>query len=453
MSHSSVEQQIEAFMSRTAFEYAFPAGLTVEERKAVKSAAEKFGLSSRSFGMGSERQIHIFKPASSMAATLEPVKYSVRNTFIDGPLDTAELEKAQLDPAHQSMPAGSLREHIAAEDESFAVAAIAKVDDSAHNSEVDTSSTKDSDSDPLDSAISVKNTFVHFEENADPRIVQSMPGSTFAVHIEEEIACQYLASTLRAAADKAGSQKRRPLPLSGESAYEASSAMLFPSTPNAETQMDFGAVHGEAISMAQWIPQAMATPASAVTALAPAIWSPSAPGPAVLPPAVWTPSASANENFLTAVPVSHGPQQAPLQAQEVPQAPPQAAPQQPPQALHTLQAPPQAPPQLPPQVSTPPMPPPTHFVPGTPVVLQGLLSQANFNGLPGVVSSFDADCGRYNVMVEVAPNTSRRLVKVKSHNLAAQQFAAPQPQCCPHQQQSVVVSHPSKASLVLDQMV
>jgi hypothetical protein len=99
------------------------------------------------------------------------------------------------------------------------------------------------------------------------------------------------------------------------------------------------------------------------------------------------------------------------------------------------------------------MPPPTHFVPGTPVVLQGLLSQANFNGLPGVVSSFDADCGRYNVMVEVAPNTSRRLVKVKSHNLAAQQFAAPQPQCCPHQQQPMVVSHPSKASLVLDQMV
>merc|ERR1719174_2093734 len=147
MSHFSVEQQIEAFMSGTAFEYAFPAGLTVEERKAVKSAAEKFGLSSRSFGMGSERQIHIFKHASSMAATLEPVKYSVRNTFIDGPLDTAELEKAQLDPAHQSMPAGSLREHIAAEDESFAVAAIAKVDDSAHNSEVDTSSTKDSDSD------------------------------------------------------------------------------------------------------------------------------------------------------------------------------------------------------------------------------------------------------------------------------------------------------------------
>jgi len=83
---SPLLQQIEAFTSGTASEFAFPADLSVEERKLVKIEAEKLGLSSQSFGMGSERRIHIFKPTSSKTMAPEPVKYSVKNTFIE-PLD------------------------------------------------------------------------------------------------------------------------------------------------------------------------------------------------------------------------------------------------------------------------------------------------------------------------------------------------------------------------------
>merc|ERR1712118_577399 len=50
----------------------------------------------------------------------------------------------------------------------------------------------------------------------------------------------------------------------------------------------------------------------------------------------------------------------------------------------------------------PPLEPAAYFKPGTPVVLQGLASQSDFNGLRGVVSAFDADCGRYNVMIDWA---------------------------------------------------
>jgi len=368
---SAIENQIEAFVSGTASEYAFP-GLSVEERKLVKSTAEKLGLSSRSFGMGSERQIHIFKPVSSMTPALEPVKYSVKNTFVDGPVDgwTPAMEQASVSPAHQSMPVGALQEHITAEAKSFATTAHTKVYDSPRNSEIDTNSTKDSDSELQEPPISIKNTFVHFEndseENADPRMIQSMPGSTFAEHIEAERAVN------------AGSQKGRPLPLSEDSQMETegSSAMLFPSTPNAENQMSFGA--GEGVPGTQWTPSTPTAPES-ITVLAPAFWAPPA---AVLD----------NEISQAAVPA-------------------------------------------------------TYFTPGTPVVLQGLASQPDFNGLHGVVSAFDAKCGRYNVMIEIGPNAIRRLVKVKFQNLLlAQPSLLPQPHCCPPAQ-------PPKASLVLDQMV
>jgi hypothetical protein len=78
-------------------------------------------------------------------------------------------------------------------------------------------------------------------------------------------------------------------------------------------------------------------------------------------------------------------------------------------------------------------------------MLQGLANQPDFNGLCGVVSAFDADCGRYNVMIEIGPNAARKLVKVKAHNIVA---VPPQPPCHPPS-----VNHPGKASLVLDQMV
>merc|ERR1719265_1495552 len=113
-------------------------------------------------------------------------------------------------------------------------------------------------------------------------------------------------------------------------------------------------IKGEAVTGAQWMAPAVA-PESAVTILAPAVW-----GQAPAPPAVTV--------------------------QTPPMLPPQAPLQHPAQAI------------LPPAV---PPSPPACFVPGMTVVLQGLANSAEFNGLPGIVASFDPDCGRYNVMIEM----------------------------------------------------
>merc|ERR1712185_702663 len=71
----------------------------------------------------------------------------------------------------------------------------------------------------------------------------------------------------------AGSQKRRPLPLSedSETETEGSSAMLFPSTPNAENEMSFGA----GVPGTQWTPSTPAAPES-ITVLPPVFWAPPA---------------------------------------------------------------------------------------------------------------------------------------------------------------------------------
>jgi len=92
-------------------------------------------------------------------------------------------------------------------------------------------------------------------------------------------------------------------------------------------------------------------------------------------------------------------------------------------------------------------------MPGTPVVLQGLANQPDFNGLHGVVNAFDADCGRYNILIETGPNALKRMVKVKSQNLLAQPLLATQPPCFPLVQQSVVLNRPGRGKLVLDAMV
>jgi len=386
----AIQQQIEAFTSGTEAEYTFPAGLSVEERKLVKVTAEKLGLSSRSFGMGIERQIHIFKPV--LTPGLEP----------------------------------------------------------STNSETDTGSTVDSDSERQDPAISIKNTFVHFEmDNADPRIIQSMPAGAFTANIEVEKAEE---------STSAQRQKRRPSALSeilsfseaDETLSERVSAMVFPSTPNADNfdmyhnvMADKGAGQADAVPVAvgvgvgvvQWIVPSAAT-TNSVTVLPPArLASPASPAVRAAPALL--------------------------------QGPPQGPPQVPPQGLpHGPQGPLQGPPQEPPKV----LPnghqmqaqgsPPAYFMPGMHVVLQGLASQPDFNGLRGVVSAFDAECGRYNVMIEIGPNALKRLVKVKCQNLVpAQPMAQPhccptgQPPCCPHVQQPVVMGRPAKPSLVLDQMV
>jgi hypothetical protein len=402
---SSVQHQIADFISGTQSEYAFPAELSVEERKLVKTTAEKLGLSSRSFGMGSERQIHIFKPVSSTSA-IQPVEYSVKNTFIDGPVVDQEARA----PAHQSMPAGALECHIAAEEESLAAIALAKGRDSPRNSEVDTTSTKDSDSEPHDAPISIKNTFVHFEgdakEHLDPRIIQSMPAGTFADNLQAD----------REAAANAGNQRRRPVPLSedSEAETEGSSKMLFPSTPNGDNQMNFGTGPVDIAPTVQWMPPASVPPESSVTVLPSAVWAPAPQVPAPSMP---------------------------------PQAPQEQAP-----AVPFMQGPPQEPPQVPASLISPQES--GYFAPGTSVVLQGLASQPEFNGLRGTVSAFDAACGRYNVMVEFGPNAVKRLVKIKFQNLVPEQpMAVPQPPCYMPAQQPVAMGRPVKASLVLDQMV
>merc|ERR1719316_36693 len=183
--------------------------------------------------MGSERQIHIFKPATMMTPETKP-------------------------------EAGS-----------FAGTLPAKADESPRISDADTSSTKDSDSESQDPTISIKNTFVHVEidskETADPRIIQSMPAGTFAEHIEAEKAAT------------AGSQGRRPLALSDDAMNEVeASVMIFPSTPNAEDQMIMSGGHREAVP--QWMLPSIATPES-ITVLPPAFWAPPAPQmPAQGPP-------------------------------------------------------------------------------------------------------------------------------------------------------------------------
>jgi len=388
-----INQQIGDFILAAASEYAFPAELSVAERKQVKNIAEKFGLRTCSFGMGSDRRIHLFKRT-------EPVEYSVKNTFVDGPLDPNEPRP--VGPAHQSMPVAALQQHIAAEEESFMQG---KVDDSPRSS----LSTADSDSVPQDPKFSIKNSFVHFEidskENGDPRIIQSMPSGMFADNIQDEVV----------AAVGAERHKNRPLPLSEDSETDMdmppispreSPSMVFPSTPNAD--MDFGTFNNSGTAV-PWVP-----PTAAATQ----------PCETFLPPACWAPPASSP----------------PVHQVLPPQGPPQGVPQ------GTTPAPPQGPPQNS-QVTplAPAQGPPACFKQGTPVILRGLANQANFNGLRGTVSGFDASCGRYDIMLEIGPNAVRRQVKVKVQNLLLA------PPSLPPQQPSV--SRAAKPSLVLDQMI
>jgi len=436
---STIEKQVQVFAAGTASEYTFSAELSVEERKIVKTTAEKLGLSSRSFGIGTDRRIHIFNPTALVE--LEPIKYSVKNTFVDGPLDATEPQPAMIGPAHQSMPVGAFQEHLAAEDV-FAPSALSKVDESPRSSQGDAttvsdtgSTASDTESESKDPMFSIKNTFVHFESdaagNVDPRIIQSMPVGKFAENIEAE-------REAAAKVEKMGNEKGKPLPLSEdqetETETERSSAMVFPATPNAEmgfsnfhsSMISAGAEVREATPVAQWSqPTTAAGPTAArdsdITILPPAFWAPPAPAQILLGSTV----------------VSQGPVQGSAQGPA----------QSPSQGPYVSQ---QAPLSMEQQVA----PPPPCFMSGTTVMLHGLASQPQFNGRLGIVSAFDANCGRYNIMLELAPNAPWHMVKVKSQNLfLAQPSLPPQPPCCPQGQQPMAKSHLAKPSLLLDQMV
>jgi len=403
MSGCSIEKQIEAFAAGSDSQYAFPADLSVEDRKLVKSAAEKFGLSTKSFGMGGERKIHIFKPDASAALEFQAVKYSVKNTFVDGPV---ESEATVLGPAHQSMPAGGLQAHIAAEEmtaPSEQTSALVDKISTKVNNEQETplnsthsgGSTADSDSDK-EPTISIKNSFVHFEgdsdEGGDPRIVQSMPDRKFAEHLRAE----------KQEAKNAGDQKSRPLPVSQDPdpEVEGVAAMEIPSTPNAETS--FGTV-----------------PFSLVTACP----APQDTSVTVLPPASWAPQTPLQQALATAV-TPHDPSVTVLQPACWAQGAHPVFPPGPPSLMPTLEEA------------------PSSYAPGTAVVLCGLASQPAFNGLHGIVSSYDADCARYNIVVDAGPNAARRMVKVKFQNLLlAQSLVTPQPPMMLPQQSCYLSGH------------
>jgi hypothetical protein len=53
---------------------------------------------------------------------------------------------------------------------------------------------------------------------------------------------------------------------------------------------------------------------------------------------------------------------------------------------------------------------------GTSVVVSGLTNQPGFNGLQGIISSFDVESGRYNVLLDMGPG-KQRMAKLKRENL------------------------------------
>lgn len=373
---TSLEKQVEAFALSAETEYAFPPELSVEERKVVKNSAKKFGLSSDSFGMGAERCIHIFKLGGSLAPALKPIEYSVKNTFVDEPVDPSQPSDSVLGPVSQSMPAGAFQDHLSAEVAEGCVTDVSKepleerpkeeetlqavsnrsTEDVAEmTSEGDTGSTVESDSHETAREMysvknTIKNSFLHFEEtdakeNEDPRIIQSMPNGKFAEAVQAEHAKALMATPAKAVA------KPQVLPEN----MEEPQGMTFPSTPNAETSYK--------VLDSQYPSQE-----PAVSVLAPAVWNPAAPVCPMAPIVECSPKVAVSG----------------------------------------------------PAVPMPPPGPPPRLAPGTPVAVCGLVNQPAFNGLHGAVSAFDEQCGRYNIMLDMGAG-NQKLVKLKVENLVVSQ--------------------------------
>lgn len=441
----ALEKTVQAFASGTTVEYAFPADLTAEDRKTVKTIAEKLGLSSQSFGMGGERRIHIFKKKS------------------------------------ENSPRSS-----------------------------DTGSTAESESHDPTEFISIKNSFLHFEETGarDPRIIQSMPNGKFAEGIKSDIAAAEavqkgnhkkrpvpppLSNNEEAETEMCSGTFFPPTPNaeSPEMSFEVrNQASLVPTVqwipspmtappmtapqlaattvlPPAMLQQPFTAVLPPATLAPPPppLPPTRMAPDSSTTILPPAIFSQgslvqgSSPT-VVLPPravpesstTIVPPSMLARESSTTVLapaiwaspsqataPVSSSTAAAPLPMQPSATFVASAA-----STLTPTSAQSEAPVLASPQAGEEG---PSRLIPGASVILHGLANQPAFNGLHGVISSFDAASGRYNISLEVAPN-KRQLVKVKSQNLI------------PAHQLSVSLKSPGsdaqpqrRSSLTLDQML
>jgi len=352
--NSTLEKEVQVFASGCMAEHAFPADLSSDERKFVKQVADRLRLPSQSFGMGSDRCIHIFRPAPLLAPqpeAFELVEYSVKNTFIDGPMDP---QQAAVGPQSLSMPADAFQKCLAGEIASSAVVPIDSletVNESPSSSRSDTQSVAES-FDSVREIYSFKNTFVHFEEadskeNADPRIIQSMPAGKFAESLQEEMA----------AAECKAKASLRPLALCEQALQsEAAVEMVFPQTPDADAAtFQAASLAGMGGPRLDWLHSSAAT-----------VWHPAPPmcaptavaAPVAMPPAWWRPAA--------------------------------------------------------PTTNSSPI-----LLPMTSVVVSGLTSQPGFNGLRGVISSFDAESGRYSVLLEVGAG-QQRMAKLKHENLVLQ---------------------------------
>jgi hypothetical protein len=190
-----------------------PSDLSAEQRKLVKSAAEALGFTTRSFGMGADRQIYIFRPthqltpaskhADALGLSIKPSVSPDSSASTDDDLCDAGSEES-LDSGRESSPRS-----------------------------------------PPKSPYSIKNSFIHFQgfdENhaGDPRIVQSMPEGKFAEALAKEVgAC--------AKADATGVReaRARPSPLGLEVEVDTcddsanlEGQMGFPSTPDAHASME-----------------------------------------------------------------------------------------------------------------------------------------------------------------------------------------------------------------------
>lgn len=348
----ALEEQVQMFASGCAAEHAFPAELSSDERKFVKKVADRLGLPSQSLGMGSDRHIHIFRPALPSAPqpqpqSFAPVEYLVKNTFIDGPVDQ---EQPAVEPQSLSMPANTFQEALGAEIASsvvFPSDSLATVEESPSIRSIAQSEIELSDS--VRERYSFKNTFIHFEEagskeNGDSRITQSMPAGKFAEGLEEE----------QAAAAAAAGMARRPCALCEEGMQSDVAVETFPQTPDADAArfqvLSFAAMDGPSF---EWPPssEAIICPPAPVSGAPTCVESPA--------PAWWGLS---------------------------------------PPAMNML---------------------PSTWPALTSVIVVGLTNQPAFNGLRGIISSFDAESGRYNVQLDMGSG-KQRAAKLKPENLLPQ---------------------------------
>lgn len=188
----------------------FP-NMTAAQRKHVKAALEKYPeLTSESYGFGKDRKLHLFKKASctNSSTTINDIISSdatslvnVKNTFIDD-WASAESEPCLMRSVPAYLPTSAMQCVMDGPVCKLDLCSIRETDCST----VAPSSCASDDGSPPATArgslpdwfrlppgleLEVQNTFVHFvEPSADERIVQSMPHSMFKKCLLESLDAQ-----------------------------------------------------------------------------------------------------------------------------------------------------------------------------------------------------------------------------------------------------------------------